>query len=139
MKIKNDIVIKLLLLPEAPPERGGLIGGKNGVVTEFFLDESVGSTTEAIYEPNIKMLNDVLANWFNNDIEFYGIVHSHPKNESELSSGDVEYIERIMINSELGVERYFPLVLPGVIIPFVAVREESGLKIQKEILNIYCR
>ncbi len=139
MKVLNKVVIELLSLPKAPPERGGIIGGKNGVITEFFLDETVGSTSEATYEPNTDILNDVIANWFDNDIEFYGMVHSHPKNERELSNGDIEYIEEIMSNSLIGAKKYFPIVLPGVIIPFVAVREEDGLKIQKETLDICWR
>lgn len=96
MKIKKNILKQILdAMPVCPPETGGIIGGRNGVVSAWEDDqddESVGCT----YRPNVVYLNQVIKAWQGNGIVFMGIVHVHFGNSKTLSQGDILYINQIM-------------------------------------------
>ena len=85
-------------------ESGGIIGGKDGVVTEFFFD-GIGDSNE--YVPNIKKLNSVIQSWDDQSIDFLGVVHSH-RCKPELSFADVEYARSIVTNN--GISEIIMLV-----------------------------
>ena len=139
MKMTNDIFISILSsFPSAPPECGGIIGGQDGVISEFCFD-STGPTEQAVYEPNVDYLNRTIEEWRQSGISFYGIIHSHMKNEPDLSKGDIEYIQLIMADLDVGTKLYFPIVMPGYIIPFVAIKANDTVNIQKEELDVLFR
>ncbi|WP_165067963.1 Mov34/MPN/PAD-1 family protein [Desulfovibrio sp. ZJ200] len=77
------------------PEMGGILGiNEQRIVTKYHFD-STGITTESRYTPDVEALNKVICEWAKAKIEFIGFVHSHPKSESRLSSGDITYARRI--------------------------------------------
>ena len=77
------------------PEMGGILGiNEQQVVSKYYFD-STGITTESRYTPDVKVLNKVICEWAEQQIEFIGFVHSHPKSEPRLSLGDITYANRI--------------------------------------------
>lgn len=139
MKMTNETFIDILSsFPSAPPECGGIIGGQDGVISRFCFDNK-GSEKQAVYEPNADYLNRIIEEWSQSGISFYGIIHSHMKNEPDLSRGDIEYIQLVMADLDVGEKLYFPIVMPGYIIPFVATKTENTVNIQKEELDVLFR
>ena len=125
MQVTKSVYDKLLTLPAAPPEMGGIIGGSGGVVSELFLDRGAARYDRAIYTPDTKRLNEQIRRWGRAGIAFMGVFHTHPAWEDELSQADEDYIRRIMSAMPDRVERlHFPLVLPG-----KAINWYSGQKI----------
>ena len=93
-----------------PPESGGILGVKGGVINSFFFDENRAEDGNT-YTPNIGMLNDVLIKWHEYGAEFGGVIHSHPIDMQYLSYADKSYALHMMKINKL--ERvYFPLVIP---------------------------
>lgn len=93
------------------PEKGGLLGGKNGIITCFEKDKSAITNTANQYTPNIYYLNMILSRWNIDCIEFYGIVHTHPYAQEELSNDDIDYISKIMQAMPKKIRSlYFPIV-----------------------------
>ena len=93
------------------PEKGGLLGGKHGIITCFEKDKSVVTTVSNQYIPNVNYLNMILSRWDNTCTEFYGIVHTHPYAQEKLSSDDVKYIYTIMQAMPRTISSlYFPIV-----------------------------
>lgn len=95
------------------PEIGGILGGKTGVITHFVLDRGLKTNRTDFYIPNTVYLNEVLAQWQDGNIEFYGIFHTHPHGSKTLSCADKAYIDKIVRTcSKEGQPLYFPIVLP---------------------------
>lgn len=95
------------------PEQGGLIGGSNSVVTSFFFDTDA-VTTKASYIPSINQLNNALAQWKAQNIDFLGIIHSHGHRDKRLSARDISFARKILqLNSPELKDILFPLVLPA--------------------------
>lgn len=120
-------------------ETGGIIGGKNNIVTVFEFDKGTASSSRNYYYPNIERLNACIKYWQKEDIQFYGIVHSHlQEDEKELSNGDRQYINQIMLAMPKDIESlYFPLVLPnGEMVSFKALRLGNEMKIIKDVVKI---
>ena len=120
-------------------ETGGIIGGKNGVVGEFVFDESLDNGESGCYYPDTILLNRYLSDWQQRGIDFYGIVHSHFQKSYELSSGDKEYINSIMMVMPTGTNHlYFPLVFPNEkkMVSFSATRIGGMTKIICDEINI---
>jgi len=93
-------------------ETGGIIGGKDGIITEFIFDKRPGSPSR--YYPDVEKLNAAIDRWQQKGISFYGIVHTHLQNAPELSHGDKEYILTIMEAMPTYISHlYFPIVVPG--------------------------
>ncbi len=139
MKITNSVFKDILLsFPPAPPEHGGIIGGKNGIISVFCHD-SVGPSEQAVYVPDVMFLNGVIEEWHRSGISFYGMIHSHMKNEPTLSEGDIKYIKAVMAEMDIGEKLYFPIVLPGYIIPYVATKTVTSVNIVKEELDVLLR
>lgn len=139
MKISNETFLNILSsVPSAPPECGGIIGDQSGVISELCIDNT-GSKEYVVYEPNVDYLNRTIEEWRRSGISFYGIIHSHMKNEPDLSKGDIEYIQLVLADLDVGAKLYFPIVLPGHIIPFVATKTDNSINIQKEELDVLFR
>lgn len=108
-KTAYDLILNLVD-PYDYKEKGGIIGGNNGITTEFVFDEGENDALGNYY-PNVDKLNYLIDCWQNNGIEFYGIVHSHCSYEDFLSGEDKEYIKSIMRAMPDDVDRlYFPIV-----------------------------
>lgn len=136
MKITDSILKNILSsFPSAPPEHGGIIGGKDGIVSVFCYDNA-GPSEQAVYIPDTAYLNGVIEEWYRSGISFYGMVHSHMKNEHGLSTGDIRYIEAIMAKTEPGEKLYFPIVLSGKIIPYAAIKTKTSVNIEQDVLNV---
>lgn len=135
MEIRHQIYQKLLhSFPAVPPEAGAVLGGQNGTVTHFAYDSGIPCYESAIYTPSTDELNKVIQKWSGHDISFYGIAHSHPPGQVELSISDMAYIMRIMDHMPDSIQAlFFPLVIPGErIIPFVGHRASGTISISPD-------
>lgn len=80
-----------------PPERGGILGGKQGKpISKFYFDESGVSTPDS-YTPDYITINTILEQWEREDVIMVGIAHSHEETEIMPSCGDLFYCERILL------------------------------------------
>lgn len=71
------------------PETGGIVGGNDGVITNFYYDINARNE-ENTYTPSLDV-NKVIREWNQYGIEFMGIIHSHPVDRQSLSSADIRY------------------------------------------------
>ena len=123
-----------------PPECGGIIGGENGIINTYYHDKLCGITDRAIYEPNAEQLNQVIHDWNESRITFYGMLHSHPEHETMLSDNDISYIKSWLPSLPNGTILYFPIVLPKqTIIPYLVKFNDGQITILKEKLEICSR
>lgn len=122
-----------------PPEQGGILGIKNGIVCEYYHDASSNITNCAVYEPDVEVLNKKIEEWGDGDINFGGIVHSHLIGQAELSLDDKEYI-KLLFNSlpDQINSLYFPIIIPETkdFISFVAERSKNGITIRPDEIHI---
>lgn len=115
-----------LMFSPAPPEQGGILGMKNGVISAFVLDNSEQKTESAEYSPNTQFLNRQIEKWADEGIEFCGILHSHPSGQTILSGSDMEYIKELY-HVNLWLEKtYFPLIIDGYDMIVYAVEKSNG-------------
>lgn len=99
MNIKKKTYDTILnKVPASMPESGGIIGGSNGVieVVEFDKGNIIYSEKCCFYAPDVKKLNQCIKKWKENNIDFYGLFHTHFYGVRSLSEGDRCYIEKIM-------------------------------------------
>ena len=139
LKIKQNIYYSLFNdTRPAPPETGGILGGKNGLVTCFFADEGEISNEFNRYCPDTNKLNKILSVWDKNNIDFMGIYHSHPCNQCQLSAADIHYINTIMKSlSNIKRELYFPLIIPqNKFVSFCAVNIAGEINIFQTAIKI---
>lgn len=125
-------------LPEHPPEFGGLLGGKDNIISMVELDYGI-SGEMCGYAPDVRRLNDVIKKWHWQNIYFMGIFHTHFFHVRTLSELDKNYITEILnAMPEHITMLYFPVaVLPQKeIIPYIAVRQNPDVLIQEEKLII---
>ena len=73
-KVYEDIIRNV---PKYPPEIGGIMGGKNNIIQCIFFDDGIKTEKYCSYNPNTELLNEVINKWIFQDIEFYGIFHTH--------------------------------------------------------------
>ena len=123
MQITENTYKKIISsFPNVPPENGGILGARNGIICEYIHDTNIVSNNMAIYLPNTILLNKYISKWKINSIEFAGMIHSHLKNEATLSNGDLAYIKEIL-NANEGVNKtlFFPILISScTIIPYAA-------------------
>ena len=81
-----------------PPETGGVLGRKNGIICKYF------------YDGNADITNTILDQWLKDDIEFAGIIHSHSEDVNALSYADIHYARKILQENSLEYV-IFPLVV----------------------------
>ncbi|MDO4294573.1 MAG: hypothetical protein Q4D90_00240 [bacterium] len=122
----------------APPEMGGYIGEKNGIIDKVVFDVGIQSKEKATYIPDSVLLNQTFQIWNEEKIEFCGIFHTHLSEQRCLSVGDKEYIKRIMaINKNCLKSLYFPIVIPKQeILLFLAIWDMDNLRIVKVPIKI---
>jgi len=137
----TDKLYQLILgkVPLPPPETGGILGGKCGIITHCRFDSGRNrSAAPAHYHPNISFLNQVIQQWQVHDISFLGLFHSHYSNDTELSLSDKRYIAEIMNAMPTAIHTlYFPIVLPGKeIIGYRADKYRSRINIVYDKIEI---
>jgi len=91
------------------PEKGGLLMGKDGIVTDFIFDQNA-NTTSTTYELNIGYLNPLIKLYKRQGYELLGIVHSHPYGCKELSPQDKDYFKSQFSNFPALDRLYTPIV-----------------------------
>lgn len=72
------------------PEKGGILMGKDGIITNFIYDENA-HTTGSTYSLNVGFLNPIIKEVKKEGKQLLGILHSHPYGAFELSNPDKEY------------------------------------------------
>lgn len=139
MKIDKNTLEKIMAsFPKVPPENGGILGSKNGIVCEYIHDKNIRLDDKAIYIPNILFLNESIEKWETESIEFAGLLHSHMNKEKFLSFGDIEYIKQIMKSLPDTVKKvFFPIVIPKCcIIGYVAEKIGEEIVITNDKIEI---
>jgi len=121
----------MLALASRPAESGGILLGPVGKteVSQFVFDES-GSCTGTTYSPDHvsfqKRLNE---EWLPNGLDMKGFAHSHPGRMDRLSTGDLSYIRRLLLNPSNADMDFFlaPIVIPEEyrMVPFAVMREKT--------------
>lgn len=76
--IYSDVYDKLVSVPYAPPEVGGILGIKNEVIINCFFDLKNVTYSSYCYIPDVKGINEKIVQWSKVGIQFCGIFHSHP-------------------------------------------------------------
>lgn len=124
--------------PAVPPENGGILGIRDGVVCEYLHDRSSQLTDKAVYIPDVQWINCCIEEWNRKGISFGGIIHSHLSGQMYLSDTDKEYIHLIMNAMPGSVNKlYFPIIIPGEkIICFSAWKTERDVVIREEAVHI---
>ena len=139
MKIKKEVYEKILYsCPTVPPEIGGILGGSFGIIDTVVFDAGEKVLDSAVYVPDVNMLNNVLIEWQEDGISFYGLFHSHPSTQETLSQDDIEYITMIMHNLAQTVSQlYFPIVIPkSHIIFYKAINQNHNISITRDNIKI---
>ena len=140
MKILRNIYLEMLnKFPVPPPEQGGILGMKNGVICEYYHDDYSSVTDRAVYEPDVNVLNQIIEEWYENDIQFAGVIHSHLIGQNTLSSGDKDYIKKLFKSMpECIDELYFPIIIPETknVISFVGKRKTTDVTIKSDIIYL---
>lgn len=72
------------------PEKGGILLGKDGIITDFVFDEHA-ETTGSTYSLNVAYLNPIIQEKKTKGLNLLGVVHSHPNGCSQLSAPDKQY------------------------------------------------
>ncbi len=89
------------------------------------------------YYPDTNKLNNILYQWNQINIEFCGIIHSHISNQTTLSGGDILYINEILFSMPYQYRTlYFPLVVNGKVISYIATLTEQGMCIDNDIIEL---
>ena len=92
MKLPYDIYIQLVWnLKSNIYETGGLLGGTNEQILRICFDKCKLITDSYSYIPNTEYLNQQLAIWSNEGINFLGMFHSHISGGLEPSVEDLLY------------------------------------------------
>lgn len=138
MKVLSDVYERIIQCPSVPPEKGGILGIKNGVICSYFYDNNPPKSNSAIYIPNVDFLNAKIHEWEEKDIGFGGIFHSHLVNQPKLSADDIEYIKFIFQAMPASIKSlFFPIVLPNVaLVSFKAIRKEDTIHILEDKITI---
>ncbi len=126
MRMERKVYDRLLrAMPGAPPEIGGIIGGKNERISVYQIDTG-GTSRGCSYRPDVDKLNAVIEKWEAEGITFYGLFHTHFFDVKTLSEGDIHYIKIIMEAKPDFIKKlYFPIVvMPSKqIVAYKAVKE----------------
>ncbi len=95
------------------PECGGIIAmDQNGIITDFYFDVDAGFGKASYVPSRISIQNHVRRNWNLPNLQFCGVVHSHPLcNTCEPSYIDIKMALKIMnINN---MEKFYLLMVMG--------------------------
>ena len=129
--LRNTLDSLMKNLPLAPPEMGGILGGKDNVVSIYQIDYAENRIeNNCHYRPNIHLLNHTINEWNKNGLQFYGIFHTHFPGGYNLSYADCNYIIKIMLAMPPYINHlFFPIVLPNTIVNYQAIRYRQHVSI----------
>ena len=139
MDISKKIIDKIYqFFQSCKRECGGILGGRDGIITEFVFDKGLCNKNVGTYVPNVEFLNDCIEKWQAQNICFYGIIHNHLTEYAELSGEDVRCIETIMNAMPTSIEYlYFPVISSkNILNAFKAIRTDKGICIVSENISI---
>lgn len=139
VKILNDVYYHILFdTPMLPPETGGILGSENCVITKYFQDIESDNCRMGHYVPSIAVLNKQIKIWYEQNIIFCGIYHTHYEGDNHLSGGDMVYITKILEQFRSYTDNLlFPLVFPQTEIIFYRVKlQGNDMQIIQEDLQI---
>ena len=122
-------------LSDAPPESGGILGGRDQTVTEIVLDKGRVGGPPCSYTPDVTFLNREIKRWAEKGIRFMGVFHVHFGGAETLSEGDRAYIGQIMNAMPKEYDRlYFPIVVMPErrMIAYRAVRRNEEIEIERD-------
>ena len=120
------------------PEQGGVLLGKNGVITNFIYDE-FAETSVSTYALNVTYLNPIITEFKNEGKELLGIIHSHPYGCRKLSRQDQEYFAGVL-NKAKDVDYLFtPIVFSAKqeefhIFPYVFYKDGTVEEVELKIV-----
>ena len=120
------------------PEQGGILIGKDGVITNFVHDE-FAETSSSTYSLNISYLNPIIKKFKEEEKELLGIIHSHPYGCRKLSRQDQEYFAGVL-NKAKDVDYLFtPIVFSAKqeefhIFPYVFYKDGKIEDLELEIV-----
>lgn len=135
MKILREVVSEIKASFEAyKTECGGLLGIKDSIVCEFLFDSGTNNIAE--YSPNISFFNESLKMWAEKDINFAGIIHSHPNDCRILSYEDESTIEKIYKAIECDYALYFPIFTLCKKKAIITVYKYENGKIERDEIEI---
>ena len=126
------------------PEKGGILMGKDGVVTDFIFDKAA-ATTRSTYTLNVAYLNPIIKELKQQGKQLLGISHSHPNNYAKLSDPDREYFSSQFKNFPNLEYMYTPIVFSAKqdefeIFPYVFYKNGNIEIAELEIVpNDYCQ
>lgn len=136
--VENRMLISQLLEDLSVEDRyeiGGIIGGKNGLVTVYAVDKNQKSQHPCTYIPDVAMLNRIIKQWYQEGLVLMGVFHTHHFGVRTLSKGDKAYIQQVMSGAPPEVSKmYFPvIVMPAKeVVTYTAERIDSGIQITEE-------
>ena len=139
IKIAASVYQRMMMdMPYPPPESGGILGSRDGVVCKIYLDQSQQSQTSLIYQPDIEQLNHQIQAWQQDGIRFAGMFHTHIAEEETLSGDDLAYIKRIVHVLPKGYgQLFFPIVIPNTkIIMYSATAHKRDVFVGQEDIEI---
>lgn len=91
------------------PETGGILGSSDGKSIDHFYYDKTAEVTGATYQPDCPRLDEQIAKWHEEDIEFVGFIHSHPRGAIKPSNPDNLYTKKIM--KALDMEYFVSLIV----------------------------
>ena len=135
MKIQRKVASEINAYFEAyTTECGCLLGMKDGVVCKVLFDSGTNNVAE--YSPNIELFNEALKKWAKKDINFAGIIHSHPNDCRILSYEDEKTIEKICKAVDCDYTLYFPIYTFCKNKPVITVYKYENNVIKKDKIKI---
>lgn len=127
----------LYYLSNSTREVGGILGGYNGIITDFIFDKGMYNQNIGTYIPNVHFLNAYIEKWQSQNINLYGIIHNHLTEYAELSNEDIRCVETIMNSMPLQIEYlYFPVISSkNILNAFKVTRTDKGICIVSENIS----
>ena len=140
MKLQQSMIQPLFsAFPKTEYEFGGILGGTDGVITQFYLDKGLEPESYCEYRPDVDALNTCIAQWSEQEIEFYGMFHTHFGASKTLSLSDQSYIQTIMqAMPEEITQLYFPVILlpEKQIVSYIATRKQEQITIACDEISL---
>ena len=120
------------------PEQGGILVGKDGVITDFVHDE-FAETSSSTYSLNINYLNPIIKKFKQDDKELLGIIHSHPYGCRKLSRQDQEYFAGVLDKAKDVDYLFTPIIFSAKqeefhIFPYVFYKDGTVEEVELEII-----
>ena len=116
--IKENLYKKLLDCFSFENEDGGILGGNNNEITEFYF---LKGDKEDIYDIDTQKFSKVCDEWEKENISFMGFIHSHLGCSTKISVTDFNYVYHFMKSNNWLKSLLF----------FIIIKNENG---EKEIL-----